>query len=190
MQATRRACFEVVAAKPGASIRDVAECAGVAHSTASYHLGRLATLGLVVAEPDGNRVRYFRPGAGLAAPERRLLGCLENAGTARVAEALLRWPRARRTELAAALGLAPSTVAWHVRRLAACGAVVGVEQGREARVVADAAALRRGCEAVALALGPGPARAAAERLLGLLQGQGARGSAAAWAPDLSPQPCA
>lgn len=53
---TARTLLRAVAARPGASLSDLARAAGMATSTASYHLDRLVEAGLVAKGRDGSKL--------------------------------------------------------------------------------------------------------------------------------------
>ncbi|MGQ0537164.1 MAG: winged helix-turn-helix transcriptional regulator [Methanobacteriota archaeon] len=135
--AKRKEIYEIVTASPGVTISEVARRSGVSHSTAAYHLGRLADLGLAVASGDGNRVRYFRNGGRVTDEERRLLTVLQSPEVLRVYEYIAHHPWCYRAEMAESLSVATPTVNWHLRPLLATGLVQESRNGRNAYLTAD-----------------------------------------------------
>jgi DNA-binding transcriptional ArsR family regulator len=165
---TRRQVYDAVAATPGLSIQAVARSASISHSTAAYHLERLAEAGLVVATGDGNKVRYYRNGGRFTETERKLLPCLENAETVRVLERILRRPWSYRAEIASQLEVTATTVNWHLKRLFGAGVLAETREGRNAYLFAQRAPLLQACSGLQSKMASGPARDAAERLLLIL----------------------
>lgn len=165
---TRRAVFEAVVNHPGLSIQEVARRAEISHSTAAYHLDRLASAGLVVATGDGNKVRYYRNGGRFSEQERKLLPCLENAETVRVLETVLHRPWTYRAEVAQALGVTATTVNWHLKRLFGAGMLSEAREGRSAYLFVDRAALHAACHGLHEKVPDSPAREAAGRILAQL----------------------
>lgn len=165
---TRRGVYDAVVAQPGLSIQEVARRGAISHSTAAYHLDRLAAAGLVVATADGNKVRYYRNGGRFTEQERRLLPCLENAETVRVLEAVLQRPWTYRAEIAELLGITATTVNWHLRRLFACSVLTEAREGRSAYLFVERAGLAQACAGLLDKTPPSPARDAAGRVLALL----------------------
>lgn len=117
---TRRDVYERVVDHPGTTIADAADAAGVSHSTATYHLDRLADAGIVVALEDGNKVRYFPNAGAYDRDERRCLAILENPTTRDVLAAIADLEPTYRAEVADALGVSTPTVNWHLERLGDC----------------------------------------------------------------------
>lgn len=139
---TRRRIFDQVRQRPGQSIAEIAAVVGVSHSTASYHLERLAEFNLLAATQDGNKMRFFVNGGLFTEEDRRVLAALTNAETRRVLAVILANPGSYRAELTTLLQVSSPTVNWHLSRLLAAGLVVEEPRGRNRYLFADPARLR------------------------------------------------
>lgn len=140
--ATRKTIYDVVLASPGLCIQDIASQSRVSHSTAAYHLDRLLGARMVVAEDDGNRIRYYKNGGRFTPEERAAVPILQSGETVRVLEAILDKPWTYRSELAIRLGVTPTTINWHLKRLFEAGFVLESREGRNGYLYADASRLR------------------------------------------------
>lgn len=139
---TRRRIFDQVRQRPGQSIAEIAAVVGVSHSTASYHLERLAEFNLLAATQDGNKMRFFVNGGLFTEEERRVLAALSNAETRKVLAVILANPGSYRAELTALLQVSSPTVNWHLSRLLAAGLVMEEPRGRNRYLFADPVRLR------------------------------------------------
>jgi predicted transcriptional regulator len=119
--ATRARILDAVRAAPGVTIAELARRAGMDHSTATYHVHRLARLGLVITARHGGRVHCFLPDAAARARALAIAGRRPRA--ADVMARLGPEPRALGA-VAAGLTLSPAGVYWHLQRLAALGLAV------------------------------------------------------------------
>lgn len=138
---TRRRVYEHVRGRPGAPIADVAEAVDVSHSTATYHLDRLADADLVVALEDGNKLRFFPDGGAFTEEERVALAVLDDPGTRDVLRTLAVEGPSYRAALAEALGISTPTVNWHLDRLRRCGLLRERPDGRRRTLEVDGAAV-------------------------------------------------
>ncbi len=114
---------------PGTPVADVASHLGIAYSHAEYHVHQLERAGLV-----HRRDKACFPSEGEAVVDRRdqrVLVILRRPAPLRIVLALLDGA-ATNPELAKQVGIAPSSVSYHVRRLTNAGVVEREEQGRSA----------------------------------------------------------
>lgn len=139
---TRKGIFDAVCSQPGMGVHAVAALAGVSYSTACYHLERLVSAGMLVMTPDGNKLRYYQNGGAFTETERKILPLLKNVECARVLEEIVAKPGTYRAELAERLGVTPTTINWHLRRLREAGLVEETRRGRNAFLFARMDALR------------------------------------------------
>jgi predicted transcriptional regulator len=109
-------------------------------STLTYHLSILSSKSIVTSLRDGRHRRYFRTGAmdhGLLAGQAKL----GNAGTRRVFDVIRSQPGIDRATLTRLMGLAKSSVSWHLDRLKEGSLVRTEPRGRRiAYFAADPAA--------------------------------------------------
>jgi len=114
--------LEIVSQNIGVRLFDLARELGIRASSVSYHVRRLVKLGLLKIEKRENQVRVFASGA---CPPRRdeVVLFLGRASSAAILAELRAGGRTR-AQLQVALGMPKSTLAWNVRRLKGCGAIV------------------------------------------------------------------
>lgn len=129
---TRRAIFNAVCGTPGLGVHEVSRAAGVSYSTATYHLERLVSAGMIVMTLDGNKLCYYQNGGAFTETERRILPLVKNDEAAELYEAILDSPGTYRAALAERLGVTATTVNWHLRRLREAGLVDEHRTGRSA----------------------------------------------------------
>ncbi len=138
---TRRSIYDHVASHPGSCIASVAEQTDVSHSTASYHLEKLAESSLVVPLEDGNKMRYFTNGGAFTETERITLAILENPTTREVLATIAEADGTYRAEVSETLDIATPTVNWHLDRLRACGFLTEEPHGRNRILSVDGSSL-------------------------------------------------
>ncbi len=102
------------------------------YGTAEYHLHALEDAQLVRAVEDGNLKRYFA--ADFAFADHTLLGLLRKRPVRAVVMALLERGELTHQDLAAAAGIKPPTLSYHLPRLQAAGLVAVRHEGRFAWV--------------------------------------------------------
>lgn len=124
----RAAIYEMLQAEPGLSVTEVMDRRGTGWGQTVYHLERLAEAGFL-DEEDRGRYRRFYP-AGTAPEDREAVGLLRETTPRRIVEHLTKAPGSIQGEVASALGLAPSTVSKHLKRLDDAGLVHRREEGR------------------------------------------------------------
>lgn len=150
---TRKGIFDAVCVQPGMGVHAIASLAGVSYSTACYHLERLVAAGMLVMTPDGNKLRYYKNGGAFTEAERKILPLLKNAEASRVLDEIAAKPGTYRAELAERLGVTPTTINWHLKRLRDAGLVDEVRRGRNAFLYARFDALRESLAGLAAKVG-------------------------------------
>lgn len=139
----RARLLEALRASPGATVAELARLLDVDHSTATYHVTRLAGQGLLVVQRHGGRMHCFPPGQ--AGTRERALAIARRLPRAEAV--LARLPHAAPAPLGAVardLGMTKTGVYWHLRRLAALGLAVveGPPRARRYRRVLPGEPLR------------------------------------------------
>ena len=135
----RRRVYRHVLAYPGVHLRGVEQHLGISSALASYHLHALEKGGWVRSYDMEGYTRWF-PGprsreAALTRRERRILGLLREQAAFQTTLLLLERGEVSHGDLVAALGLAKSTVSYHVARLERAGLL---RRRGDALVLADA----------------------------------------------------
>lgn len=116
---------------PGIHLRDIERRARLPLGQVLYHLERLERMGLVVSARDNGFRRYFRVGAvGVGRGEKRYLAALRHEVPRRLVLKLLQTPGPRsHKELQGELGVAGSTLSFHLQRLLTSGVLVREQRG-------------------------------------------------------------
>jgi predicted transcriptional regulator len=128
--AVRARLYEVVARHPGITIQDCAKEAGVARTTAAYHLRILGREGLLVERPSRKTVHYYRNDGRFNEEQQLRLQSLASHRTRHVARLLAGKPGLQRSQLAHLLGISIATVNWHLRPLLERGLLREEVRGR------------------------------------------------------------
>lgn len=134
---TRQRIYETVRAEPGINLRGLADELELAWGTLLHHLHKMEKAHLVVSRRYGKYRRYFINGSTYSKEEQARLAALSTPSTARVAEYILEHPGATQAQVGEALGVTPSTVLWHARRLKKVGLVEQVREGRYVKYFAQ-----------------------------------------------------
>ena len=134
-EAARRRIAERVRADPGVHFNALVRALDMAPGQVQYHLKRL--LGdRVVAEDCYGRTHYYPP--SFDAWERRALALLRRETSADVVGVLLESGPVPAAAVAERVGIARSTLSWHVERLVDAG-LIGERRDDRGRVVLDVA---------------------------------------------------
>lgn len=115
----RRRVYEAIERSPGTYPVALAETTGIPRSTIRYHVRVLEKEGLIFGEKIHGKQRYFPRGSD----EVELSAVLEDDVRESVLEAIGRSEPVSGSDLATVLDRAPSTVSYHLNRLADAGAV-------------------------------------------------------------------
>lgn len=151
----RAGLYLIIKGSPGTSIKEASERLGIGWGTCLHHLTKLEKRGFVVGRRFGKHKRYFVNGGTYSDHQQLAVAALKTPGTARVLRSLAAAPGLSQKELSAKLGVAPSTVLWHMRRLSEAGLVDRVRDGKEVRY--------RPAQAVPTRDGPAPVSTLLER---------------------------
>jgi DNA-binding transcriptional ArsR family regulator len=111
--------YDMVRAEPGVSTHRLAESVDFGWSTLMYHLRVLERTEKIVSVRDGRYKRFFDRESGKFANGRKfVVAVLKNEATYAIAQHILARPGITQKELSGLLDLAPSSIHWHVERLA------------------------------------------------------------------------
>lgn len=135
--------LRVVESFPGIHLRRVERETGLPLGQVLYHLDRLERMGVIVSTRDAGFRRYY-PARDIGRAEKRFLAALRHTVPRAILLRLLESPRASHKELQAALGVAGSTLSFHLQRLLASG-VLARERAGTTNIysVTDPATVRR-----------------------------------------------
>jgi predicted transcriptional regulator len=136
----RQRVYDVVRRYPGIHLREIERQSGVSAPLAQYHLRKLVDEGFVEMHEQGGYARHFPTAKGKAArvtPEDvPLVGVLREEVPLHIVLLLLDRGPLTHTALVAELGIAKSTVSYHLAKLAEAG-VVARAPGEHALRLAD-----------------------------------------------------
>lgn len=118
----------VVMSTPGIHLRSVERETSLPLGQVLYHLDRLERMGLLVSARDAGFRRYY-PARDVGRGEKRYLAALRTEAQRHAILALLERPRMTHKELQDALGVAGSTLSFHLQRLLAAGVLLRERRG-------------------------------------------------------------
>lgn len=127
-QGPRADIFRVVSRVPGAHLRGIERMTGLPLGQVLYHLDRLERMGLVVSSRDWGFRRYFVT-RDVDRREKRLLGALRHDAPRRIVLTLLERPGLTHKTLQEAVGVAGSTLSFHLQRLLATNVLTREREG-------------------------------------------------------------
>jgi len=127
---TRRRIYAEVSRFPGTYLRELQRALGLQPGQLEYHLDVLVKAGLLSAQEEGGRKRYF-VAAEVSHPDKAVIGLLRQRAVRRILLEILVRPGARFQEILAAVGGAKSTLSFHLRKVTDTGLVLAERAGRE-----------------------------------------------------------
>ena len=138
---TRRRIYVHIVDRPGQFLRELQRELGMAMGTLEFNLAALEKAGLIrVAESENKR---FFP-AEMPPEDRRLLSVLRQRIPRGIVVELLRSTEASPRRMAEGLGVGPTTLNYHLAKLAAAGVLERRREGRVSRYrLADPAPVLR-----------------------------------------------
>ena len=123
--AIRRRILTLVERYPGLHLRDLARRAMLSESLAGYHLEALEREGFVQSKFDDFYRRFYPvQSAAPSAADQQLLGLLRQRVPAAISIHLLEQSPSTHTTLTKKMGLAKSTLSYHISKLQAAGLVI------------------------------------------------------------------
>jgi predicted transcriptional regulator len=128
--AWRKAVLGLVAARPGASTRELATSLRLAESTVDYHLRKLKRDGALVCDPNGRSIAWFLAGHGLCPVLRRAVPMMRRSDARAVADALIPDLPTTSAALARSTGLPWGSARWTLQLLEDAGLVERLRTGR------------------------------------------------------------
>lgn len=130
----RAEVYERVKAFPGVNFVQLSQQVQFGASTLNYHLRVLEKNGYIASVRDGRYLRFFDRTCGAYAGTRKMaVSALRNETSAAMAKHIRDHPGVAQCDLAAAFKVTPSTVTWHINRLAGQGLVQKARDGAHTR---------------------------------------------------------
>ena len=113
---TRREIFELISSCPGLHFREILRRMDISSGNLNYHLMYMVKHEIIAAIVDGNLKRYYVLGK-IKGVEKRILACLRNEIARGLVLFLLLNPDSKFNEIAESFDLAPSKLAYHLKKL-------------------------------------------------------------------------
>jgi len=127
---SRRRIYDFLMANPGVHLRRIGTALGMSTGMLSYHLGYLERNGMLKAEEDGHRKRYFIARAFVEA-QRRILAVLRQDVPRKIVLQLLTYGDRTFADLQVSVGVSKSTLSYHLQKLMARDLLVRSKRERE-----------------------------------------------------------
>lgn len=115
MSDTRSQIRDCISQEPGIHFNEITRELGIATGQTQYHLRKLVRAGKLQKESIAGRTHYYLP--TFSSWERRAIALLRRESTRELVFFLLRNDPVAPAEIAEQLGLARSTIEWHLSRL-------------------------------------------------------------------------
>ncbi len=136
----RAEIFEAIKASPGIHISALARTVDAGWGTTIHHLRKLQEKELIAVRTVNNQKCYFHNGGAVTRSAWTQLPELKNETAHRIAQYVLARPLSPVTDVSDSLGISPSLVSHHVRKLERAGVLEKVRDGRFVKLVVPEAA--------------------------------------------------
>lgn len=127
---TRRRIYECIRTNPGIHMRAIGKKTDITLGTLRYHITRLQKSHAIATLEDRGYTHYYENSGTYSTAEQQVLKHLQNMTTQKILRVLAAHPSASRTDIAEYVGIAGSTVTWHMKRLAEDGIIDVRSEGR------------------------------------------------------------
>lgn len=127
---TRQELLDRLRASPGSCVAELQAASGVSLNTIRHHLRVMQANGVVTSVKQGRRRCFFPVDTGWSAENRVAAAAISARAPRRVFRVIKSRPGIAQQELAAALGVTPTSIAFHARRLQEAGVVRAERTGR------------------------------------------------------------
>jgi predicted transcriptional regulator len=126
---TRRELYELITKFPGLHFREILRRLDISSGNLNYQLSYMMKHDMIVTIADGNLKRYYIIGK-VKGKEKRILACLRNETARGLVLYLLLNPDSQFNELAQKFDLAPSKLAYHLKKLVERDIIIKKKEGR------------------------------------------------------------
>jgi predicted transcriptional regulator len=126
---TRRELYELITKFPGLHFREILRRLDISSGNLNYQLNYMMKHDMIVSIADGNLKRYYIIGK-VKGKEKRILACLRNETARGLVLYLLLNPDSQFNELAQKFDLAPSKLAYHLKKLVERDIIIKKKEGR------------------------------------------------------------
>jgi predicted transcriptional regulator len=125
----RRKIYEIVRAFAGCHFREIQRRSELPTGSVRYHLDYLVRSGLIKSQKEGNNLRYYP--REFKSQNVQLLGLLRQERVRQIILFILLNKNCNQEDITKHVGLSPSTVSWHLKKLEESNVVGFVKEGRE-----------------------------------------------------------
>ena len=125
----RRKTYEFVKKYSGSHFREIERKSNIPYGTLKYHLNFLVKHKILIQKKENNNVRYFS--ANFQPENIALLSFLRQIPTRKIILFILTNENCNHEDIVHFVQLSPSTVSWHLNRLAAAKIVASKRVGRK-----------------------------------------------------------
>jgi predicted transcriptional regulator len=126
----RRRIFHYIRDNPGTHVREMERGLDMQPGLLSYHLDYLEKRQLIRSEDDGHRKMFF-PIEGFIMQDRKMVGVLRQESPRRILIHLLIYGPTSFQDLQSSLGVAKSTLSYHLGRMVGRGIILSSKRERE-----------------------------------------------------------
>lgn len=125
---SRKKILELIRSKPGTYLREIERELGMGIGMLTYHLKVLTDAGMIRTEREGNHIRYFLSN-DFVPRDRKALSYLRNRSSRNILIHALDRGAVGLGQMSELTGLSPSTLNYHLKRLASAGLIVMNREG-------------------------------------------------------------
>jgi predicted transcriptional regulator len=129
---TAEKILQFIHANPGCHLRKIKEMIHVSQGTVQYHTDRLEKMGKISSTRSGLYKHYFRVGI-FQRNEKEILQILGQETTRQIMMFIVEQQVPTQTDIVNSIGISPSSVNWHMRRLVAIGLIEEIKEGKYKR---------------------------------------------------------
>ncbi|KAF1073210.1 hypothetical protein MKMG_02239 [Methanogenium sp. MK-MG] len=144
-QPVRAEVYDYIKVHPGTPFSVIEKKMEINRGTLHYHLYILLREGRISEWREGGHTTYFENNGKYSMDEKRILSRLHSGTAGEICRFLAQRHGATRTEIARWIGIAPSSVSWHLSRLNSGGIVVSEKCGRKTTYCLTSCALTLLC---------------------------------------------
>ena len=120
---TRKKIYDCIRKNPGIHLRGIGKETDITLGTLRYHIGQLRRSHAIAVCEDRGYTHYFENSGTYSASQQTVLKHMRNDTTRKILAVLAAERFASRKDIAESLGIAGSTVTWHMKRLEEDGVI-------------------------------------------------------------------
>lgn len=127
---TRKRIYELIRDSPGVHLRELTRRLDIVIGSLQYNLHYMEKKNMIYSIKDEDYVRYFVKDRKFGEDEQNILSFLRRTACRHILINLLQNGTMNNKELSDAVALSPSTVSWHLNKLAGSGVITKEKVGR------------------------------------------------------------